>query len=469
MTNNSVVGSKTPTKSTCVRPAGPVCLILSIAFVSVLALVPLEAAKGGNGRGKGNNQGLSADLSELVTEINDEAERHRLDPDGLPLPFAAHWNRGLSRNTFTVGEVVDLIKEGNHLLPWAPMPWPGLAPKQTIYQIRTHESGFKELAQLGLPVTLISTQWEDHLCLRDDDWLTPLDIETPCLVDLNGNRQRRASEVGPIEAWYKLGRRLATDTAMLELFAWYPDPPLVILLSNNESSTANKEEDLRWHDGRLTDAGWPERYEALFDGMRDHLPSGWSDNLKFVGFNINPAVHFMGRWHGWGQYGAPFANYGLGTWDGGSSEYYLYSNAYSDFRTFSPQLEAMHYVAGLENVTYVEDPDWWMELSVWDGDEYIRDWYDDLGQEMSPTRWGGTVQYGLWLVRPRVVREFRNSLTSFRNILPYFEPIMAAVDRVWEDPDLRRFWRHGSSFLLSANIRTKRAFPIRFPTIDSSS
>jgi len=53
------------------------------------------------------------------------------------------------------------------------------------------------------------------------------------------------------------------------------------------------------------------------------------------------------------------------------------------------------------------------------------------------------VQYGMWLNRPRSVREFRG-WTERRSVQgPYFLAVVAAVDRVHADDVLTRFWRLG--------------------------
>jgi hypothetical protein len=53
------------------------------------------------------------------------------------------------------------------------------------------------------------------------------------------------------------------------------------------------------------------------------------------------------------------------------------------------------------------------------------------------------VQFGMWLLRPRVVREFRNWTDDRIRFEPYFDRVMDAVGRVHRDPVLRRFWQQG--------------------------
>ena len=67
-------------------------------------------------------------------------------------------------------------------------------------------------------------------------------------------------------------------------------------------------------------------------------------------------------------------------------------------------------------------------------------WIDPDGRRV---RYAGLVQFGMWLLRPRVVREFRNQLDDRIRFGKYFDAILAAVARVHEDPTLRDFWRSG--------------------------
>jgi hypothetical protein len=103
-------------------------------------------------------------------------------------------------------------------------------------------------------------------------------------------------------------------------------------------------------------------------------------------------------------------------------------------------------------------PDFWWEISLWDGNngwtpgaactpelakqakacQYIRD-----GQTYTSERFLGWAQFGMWLLRPRVVREFRGSAVPLEPWRPFFEQLLFAVDRVYKEPILGEFWRHG--------------------------
>ena len=94
-------------------------------------------------------------------------------------------------------------------------------------------------------------------------------------------------------------------------------------------------------------------------------------------------------------------------WDGGSPSYYTHDwNGSTDYTTWSPQIEFMNLVF-MQKEAYKLNPRFWFEFSVWDGcqknppylskDEYYR----RQGQSYNPQRYGGFVQFGMWLLRPR--------------------------------------------------------------------
>jgi hypothetical protein len=241
----------------------------------------------------------------------------------------------------------------------------------------------------------------------------------------------------------------------------YPDPPLVLFVSNNEQPKLSPD-DLHAGYSSSADAAaiarrraigdaWIARYKMLLRGFREGLESpAWRANAVFVGYDafMSPA---MGRWGGWPSYSLyvpgrtepwPYA------WDGASASFYVHDWAPdSDFMVWSPQIEAMNYVAVLDEVRRAK-PAFWFEISTWDGQQAgqptdKRRFYALRGQELTASRYGGMVQFGMWLLRPRVVREFRNPEDDRIRFGSYFEAILSAVARVHDDVTLRTFWRTG--------------------------
>jgi hypothetical protein len=178
-------------------------------------------------------------------------------------------------------------------------------------------------------------------------------------------------------------------------------------------------------------------------------------------------VH-LGRWGGWKEHSLAIPNRldpQPSVWDGGSPSYYLHNwMAITDYTLWSPQIESINWGFMLDEI-HKKRPEFWFELSTWDGDQPgagndKRKFYARLGEPFTPARYEGMVQYGVWLMRPRSVRDFRSHVESVEYAGPYFQPILDAVDRVWNNPTLRRFWRHGT---LVANPKGKHPYQADVP------
>jgi hypothetical protein len=59
-----------------------------------------------------------------------------------------------------------------------------------------------------------------------------------------------------------------------------------------------------------------------------------------------------------------------------------------------------------------------------------------------------------------VIREFRGHATPLEPVKPYWMETVRAVDRVWENPPLTDFWRHGK---LVANTNQKHPYQTDLP------
>jgi hypothetical protein len=130
----------------------------------------------------------------------------------------------------------------------------------------------------------------------------------------------------------------------------------------------------------------------------------------------------------------------------------------------SPQVEFMNLVF-MQREAIKLNPRFWFEFSVWDGyhadpqrqKTYAskRSVYRQAGQTYNPDRYAGFVQFGLWLTRPRAVRDFRGWTEPWDDAPaseghpaqegggPYFLALVKAVDRVHVDPVLHEWWRKG--------------------------
>jgi hypothetical protein len=312
---------------------------------------------------------------------------------------------------------------------------------------------------------LIGTQWEVNLSVEDRYLNLPPD-QNPNVVAADGKVRREVSPFGPVALWREAGMQWATSPMMKKLQEWYPDPPLLLFISNNEHvklQWTKVEDDQRYlklygrgrdddFKRKVVGDGWIERYRALQGGLRDGLANArWKERARFLGYDAFGPAHF-GRWPGWMEY----ALYSKGridpwplAWDGGSPSFYVYNwAAVTDYTVFSPQVETMNWVF-MQSEALRLNPRFWFEMSVWDGHEPTqendkRKTYAKSGQRFTPERYGGMAQFGMWLLRPRSVREFRGYQDTLEQAEPYFLPIVEGVDRVHRNPTLREFWRNGT-------------------------
>ena len=398
----------------------------------------------------------------LNEEIRMEISEQNSGKMDHPLPLAAHWNMGEVKGGFSPSYQMKMIDQGHHLLPWFLMPNTFAHPDDPRW-LEYYQTAIKRAAQLKLPISLVGPQWEVLLSTTDEYLNLPPD-ENPNVVTADGQVRREVSPFGPVNAWQKVGMTWGSSRMLKKLQEWYPDPPLVIFVSNNENPRLEwkKAEDDRrfvklFGRGRDDDFkrkvvgdGWIERYRAMQKGILDGLSNkAWKESAIFIAYDAFGPSHFA-RWPGWMEHSLycrgrispwPLA------WDGASPSFYVFNwSGITDYTVFSPQIETMNWVFML-NETLRINPKFWFEISAWDGhepgDSDKRKAYARAGQQFGPERYGGMVQFGMWLLRPRVVREFRGYQDTLAEAEPYFLPIVEAVDRIHQNPTLRDFWRNG--------------------------
>ena len=418
---------------------------------------------GGTGTAQVPLPGASAkkeDVPAVVPAIRESA-RMPIPHRGIrPLPLAGHWNLGEGKGGYDPAYQLELIRRGHHLLPWFLMPNAYAQPQDPRW-IGYYQEALRQMAAWQLPISLVSTQWDSILSWEDKYWNLPLE-ENPNVVTVSGERRRAVSPFGPVDPWRSAGEWWGSGAMMKQLQTWYPDPPLVLFVSNHEHARLDWTkvgEDRRYlaNDGSLRQPDsirrwvgdqWIERYRALQQGITEGLISpSWRERARYVGYDAFGPAHFA-RWPGWVEYSLsstrrfspwPFA------WDGASPSYYLFNwSGITDFTVYSPQIESMNWVFMLEE-TYRQNPSFWFELSTWDGYEPgmandKRKFYQQAGQSFTPDRYRGMIQFGMWLLRPRVVREFRGYLQTVAETGDYFAAVLSAVDRVHHHPELRKFW-----------------------------
>jgi hypothetical protein len=246
-------------------------------------------------------QSAAAQITQEATAPNSETNH--------PLPLMASWQAGTqwNYNTVSAGFTPDwqmqMIDAGHHLLPWFDSPDPEmLCQTQTcqnhgsLIWLSYYHNAIQSAAANNLPVTFNGTQWE-HYLFDDPMYLTLPPDQNPNVVGLDGAvhttvnqwgiTQGKLSPFGPIGPWYDVGKKWGSSLMLQQLQGWYPNPPLVMFLSNNEARKLDwteVETDKRYMDlygsGRSDDfkrqvvaEGWIARYRQLQRGFRDGLIS----------------------------------------------------------------------------------------------------------------------------------------------------------------------------------------------------
>jgi hypothetical protein len=395
----------------------------------------------------------------------------------------AHWHR----RSLPLSFQIELIKKGHFILPWLAYDGDRLGQGDPTYAAE-----IKQLRAWELPLSLITGgQWEAPFYTSPEYLDAPAE-QTGCGISAaTGKKIKAVSPLSPVEPWSQLGRTWTDNGTIRKLAEVYPDIPRVFFVSNNEAH------DIRWHaidkdkyyvdkygldqddefKRQVVGDGFIVRYRALIEGMRNGLPSDvWKQNSRFIAYNALGPDHFgrpmSGDPPGWLKYSTttrdriawePFA------WEGAIPE--SYDNHWEpeklNWRVWSCQVEMMNGVL-LRQEAFKANPNFWHEVIFWDGDlpekgkesvnKHKR--YTDLGVAYTPQVYAGWVKHNLWLLVPRVAREWRGSADDKDRWWAYFEQIIQAVDQIHHDPVLTRFWRKGE---LVANRNRKHPFNDRVP------
>jgi hypothetical protein len=413
---------------------------------------------------------------QVAERIRSEALLPPNGPAGRPLPLVSHWNMGSYGRGWTPQYQMELLDEGHYILPW--LGWPRGDPgkdEKALQRFNDYYTGLLGYCRkLRLPISFRGTQWEAMLVKKEYRELPP--DQCPAVISPDGKAIPKLSPFGPVHKWRNPAREYVDTPAMKMVQKMYPDPPLVLFVSNNEAP------DLRWHQveelskryldkygtdrtnqfkRKVVSEGWMERYPVMFQAMRDALVNEtWKKNVRFVGYGAFGPSHF-GRWSAWKNYSLitdEWTSPDWHIWDGGTPSYYTHNWCPNrDHWVWSTQVQSMNWIFQLDEAWKV-NPDFWWEISTWDGNsgwtpamEYTPDLlkkskacqYMKDGQTYTPDRCLGWIQFGIWLLRPRAVREFRGSTVPLEPWRPFFDQLLLAVDRVHASETLTEFWRHG--------------------------
>ena len=395
------------------------------------------------------------------------------NPHDCPLPLMSTWSTDWYSYYYNVNPAigfnpawqVDQINAGHYLLPDFQLP-DIVDESSATYQkyVAYYQSAIGQVAQWKLPLVLIGTQWEKLLYDANYSWFSLPYADNPNMVESDLTVRAAVSGFGPTIAWEQVGQTWSSSLVMQLLQTLYPEPPRVIFVSNNEAAaeqwspqlTNNVEVDKHYLDlygaGRSGEfkreklaEGWITRYRAMQQGWRDGVVNdAWKDNAMFIAYNA-AGLGFFSRWDDWMKYSLYTPNRVSPDplmWDGGSYSYYVgppYGD--KDYQVMSPQLAASNLVFQQDEAHQL-NPGFWWELSAWNGsDSHPATWPTNWPGDYTPERYAGMVKFGMWMLRPRVVRHFSGWSQPRTATQPWYDVLQTAVDQVHVNATLKAFWR----------------------------
>jgi len=414
------------------------------------------------------------------------------------LPLVGIWNSGTTAydNPAGKGDVaywgytptwqLEQIAAGHFILPTFISPTPDLVYASGTRYESFYKTPLESAAAQKLPIALVAGwgsapinpggQWESLLYL-DPAYFGLAAADNPNVISLSdgGSVAKMLSPFGAEAPWTSVGESWGGSQAMTALQTLYPDPPRVLYVSNNEADRekwGQATNDQHYYDAghsaadsddlkiKSTGKGWCRRYRLMQDAWRGALTSAsWRSNSRFAGYQAFGRQAY-GRWGEWREYSLSYDlggtdhridMFSLG-WDGGSPDYYLKDTgpdvvAVGDAKVMSVQIESMNQEF-MRREALELNPEFWFELSVSLGCDAIdannHPTCANITADYTPARYAGVVQFGMWLLRPRLVRDFHKSEYPRAQTQAYFNAVMDAVDRVHNDPVLQSFWRNSA-------------------------
>ena len=409
-------------------------------------------------------------------------------PEGRPLPLTGSW---VSQNMFGPRRMIELIRQGHHVLPTLGgnpafmanyayiLDNKGFLNKKLPAYFEQIEPVLEYCAEHGLPISLGGGNWAtgparleyDYNRAPEKNRRTFSPEESVRLMirkdgEVASGSWKMSSPFGPNERWAAYGRWWMDNPAMQRVRELYPDPPMVVFLNNNEAGEIGVKhldrsvrfkrqygEDLSADEKkRILHRAYDEKYEVMLNAAREALKEpAWKKNATFVAYNAWPRS-VKGRTEErnhpseWKRFDGAMPEFYLNDWQ-------IYRGK-TDYSIWSPQTEALR-IQSSQAVIFSLAPDYYFASIAWDGGQPVtrRSSVNCLAtgmygsgavQRWDFARYEGMVQFGLWAMRPRVMREFRWPVHQHHAYDEgTFNAVVRAVDRPWNNETLRKFWRFG--------------------------
>ena len=379
-------------------------------------------------------------LTAMAQSITAEALKAFSSSDENSLPLLSHWNA--DSNGMDPMYMIGRIEQGEHILvSWKLDPYYA----DTI-GISYYEESIIKAAELQLPLVFVLPAPES--ALTQDDYYKNLSKEdNPNVIDENNNTLDKLSPFGPDERWNEVGNQWSTSDLMVELQGLYPDPPLVVFISEdeaaklswNEISTASRysEYNIANSDDNykriLLGGKWIEKYRQMQNGFKEGFTQdAWKNNVKFIS-NNNFSDDF-GKSSNWID-DATVTNQYINLWplttDGSTIDFDL-TGTKSDTTANSPHILANNLSFMLKEAKSVnQNPNFAYQLNL-----------DDASKITDSARYRGLTQFALWFLRPNFIRQ-KSSSTTLAELEPMFKEVVDSIELIHYNSQVAEFWKNG--------------------------
>ena len=381
-------------------------------------------------------------LVAMAQGITEEALKAFSDTNEHSLPLLSHWNVGIPEFADTMNPMymISRIEEGEHILvSWKLDPYYADTIGSSYY-----EESIKKAAELQLPLVFILPAPESALT-KDNYYKGLPNEENPNVVDKDGNVLDKLSPFGPDNKWKEVGGLWSKTALMSQIQEWYPNPPLVIFISEDEADKLSWSEltsSSRFSQQYPTDkddnfnrilvgAKWIEKYRQLQNGFKEGFTeSVWKDNVKFISYNkLSDNLGTSTDWIDSATVTNQYINLWPLTTNGTTIDFDL-TGTKNDTTVDSPHVLANNLPFMLKEAKS-KNPSFAYQLSIND-DSKITD----------VTRYRGLTQFALWFLRPNFIRQ-KSSATTRTELEPMFEELVDSVNLIHYNPEIAEFWKSG--------------------------
>ena len=383
--------------------------------------------------------GGTFDMTAMAGSITAELEKAFGTGKEFALPLIAQWNAG----TPDYGDgldpmyMIDKLQQGEHILvSWKLNPYYDVNLEDSYY-----EESIKKAAELHLPLVFLLPSPESAL-YQDNFYFSLSKKENPNLVTNENEVLAKLSPFGPDDVWSKVGKDWGSMDILAKIQEWYPNPPFVLFVSEDEANKLNWSEVNESSRNTLDDndenfvrsyvnAQWIEKYRQLHEGFKAAFTAeAWKKNAKFIAYNR--LSQDMGKSAAWKK-SATYTNSYINVWpltaDGLTVDFDLLGDA--DQRSFNaPHITAnnlpfMLAEAKTQNSGFLDQ----LNLNA-------------DGKIDNPAEYRGFTQFALWFLRPAIVRQ-KTVATTKEDINATFNEVVDSVELIHYNDELASFWRDG--------------------------